>query len=113
MCEVSICASACSKSTFSQGVVHSLEVVACFSNYSSIHSSDCSDYSDCLSILGLDFDYDYDICFDMYCLHTALVVIDFADSHIELVLLSSALTDTAQYYAVHQKILKFPTDYPE
>ena len=34
-----------------QGVVNSLGVVACYSDYSSIHSSDCSSYSDCLSIL--------------------------------------------------------------
>ena len=75
-----------------QGVVHSLGVVACYSDYSSIHSSDCSDYSDYLSIPGLDFDYD--ICFDMYCPHISLGVVDFTDSHIEPALLSSALTDT-------------------
>ena len=47
----------------SRGVVHSLEVVACYSDYSSIHSSDCSNYSDCFSILGLDSDYDSGILF--------------------------------------------------
>ena len=80
----------------SQGVVHSLGVVACYSNCSSIHSSDCSDYSDCLSIPGLDYDYDSDfgICSDMHCLHTTLVVVDSTDSHIELALLLSTLTDT-------------------
>ena len=35
----------------SQGVVHSLGVVAYYSDYSSIHSSDCFDYYDCLSML--------------------------------------------------------------
>ena len=74
----------------SQGVVHSLGVVACYSNYSSIHSYDYSDYSDCLSIPGLDSG----ICSDMHCLHTALVVFDYADSHIRPALLSSTLTDT-------------------
>ena len=78
----------------SQGVVHSLEVVACYSDCSSIHSSDCSDYSDCLSIPSLDFDSDFGICYDMHCLHTALTVVDSTNSHIEPALLSSALTDT-------------------
>ena len=58
----------------SQGVVHSLRVVACYSNYSSIHSFDYSDYSNCL--------------------HTALVVVDSTDSHIGPALRSSALIDT-------------------
>ena len=75
-----------------QGVVHSLGVVACYSDYSSIHSSYCSDYSDYLSIP--DPDSDSDICSDMYCPHIALVVVDSADSHIRPALLSSALTDT-------------------
>ena len=77
-----------------QGVVHSLGVVACYSDYSSIHSSDCSDYSDFLSIPNLHFDYDFGICSDMHCLHTALVVVDSVDSHIGHALLSSSLTDT-------------------
>ena len=76
----------------SQGEVHSLRVVSCYSDYSSIHSSDCSDYSDCLSIPGLDSDSG--ICSDMHCLHTALAVVDYVDSHIRLALLSSALTNT-------------------
>ena len=46
----------------SQGVVHSLGVVACYSDYSSIDSYDCSDYSDCLSIPSLDSDSDSGIC---------------------------------------------------
>ena len=78
----------------SQRVVHSLGVVVCYFDYSSIHSFDCSDYSDCLSIPGLDSDSDFGICFDMHCLHTALVVVDFSNSHIGHALLSSALTDT-------------------
>ena len=78
----------------SQGVVHSLGVVACYSNYSSIHSSDCSDYYDCLSISDLHSDFDFGICFDMHCLHIALAVVDSTDSHIGPALLSSSLTDT-------------------
>ena len=76
----------------SQRVVHSLGVVACYSDYSSIHSSDCSNYSDCLSIPGLD--PDSGICFDMHCPYTTLVVVDSTNSHIEPAPLSSALTDT-------------------
>ena len=78
----------------SQGVVHSLGVMACYSDYSSIHSSDCSDYSDYLSIPGLDSDFDYGICSDMHCLHIVLAVVDYVDSHIGSTLLSSALIDT-------------------
>ena len=78
----------------SQGVVHSLGVVACYFDYSSIHSYDCSGYSDCLSFPGLDSDFDFGICTDMHCLHTALDVLDSANSHIGPALLSSALTDT-------------------
>ena len=78
----------------SQGVVHSLGVVACYSDYSSIHSSDCSDYSDCLSIPDLHSYSDSGICSDMHCPHTALAVVDSTDSHIGPALLSSALIDT-------------------
>ena len=78
----------------SQGVVHSLGVVACYSDYSSIHSSDCSDYSDCLSISVLGFDSNSSICFDMHCLYTALAVIDYVYSRIGPTILSSALIDT-------------------
>ena len=78
----------------SQGVVHSLGVVACYSDYSSIHSSNCSDYSNCLSISELDSDSDSGICSDMHYPHTALVMVDSTDSHIGPALLSSALTDT-------------------
>ena len=78
----------------SQGVVHSLGVVASYSDYSSFHSSDCSDYFDCLSILDLHSDSDFGICSDMHCPHTALTVVYSADSHIRPALLSSAMTDT-------------------
>ena len=78
----------------SQGAVHSLRVVACYSDYSSIHSSDCSYYSDFLSIPGLDSDFDSSICSDMHCLHTTLAVVDSIDSHIGPALLSSTLIDT-------------------
>ena len=78
----------------SQGVVHSLGVVACYYNYSSIHSSDCSGYSNCLSIPDLHSDSDSSICSDMHCPYTALVVVDSTYSHIGPALLSSALTDT-------------------
>ena len=92
---MSICASACSKSTFFfQGLVHSLGVVACCSNYSSNHNSDYSDYLGYLSIPGLHSDSDSGICSDMHYPHTALAVVDSSDSHIGHALLSSALTDT-------------------
>ena len=77
---------------FFQGVVHSLGVVACCSNYSSNHNSDFSDFLDYPSNPGLD--YDFGTCFDKHYLHTVFVVIDYADSRIEHALLSSALTDT-------------------
>ena len=79
---------------FSQGLVHSLEVVACCSDYSSNHNSDCSDYLGYLFIPNLHSDSDSGICSDMHCPHTALIVVDFADSHIGPALLSYALTDT-------------------
>ena len=78
----------------SQGVVHSLGVVACYFDYSSIHSSDCFDYSDCLSIPDLHSDSNSGIVSDMHCPHTALAVVDSSDSHIGPDLLSSALNDT-------------------
>ena len=51
----------------SQGLVHSLGVVACCSDYSSIHNSDCSDYLSYLSIPDLHSDSDSSICSDMHC----------------------------------------------
>ena len=97
----------------SQGVVHSLGVVACYSDYSSINSSDCSDYSDCFSILDLHSDSDFGICYDMNCLYTALAMVDSANSHIKSALLPSTLTDTPYCCVVHCKIHKFPTYYSE
>ena len=97
----------------SQGLVHSLVVVACCSDYSSNHNSDCSDYLGYLTISNLHSDFDSSICSDMHCPHIALAVIDSADSHIGPNLLSSALTDTPWYCAVHRKIHKFPMDYSE
>ena len=91
---MSICASACSKSIFFQGLVHSLGVVACCSNYSFNHNSDCSDYLGYLSIPDLHSNSHFGICFDMHCPYTALAVVDSADSHIGSSLLSSVLTDT-------------------
>ena len=60
---------------FSQEVVCSLEVMACCSNCSSIHTLDCSDCSDsdCYATLGLDFDSDS--CFP----HNFLVVVAGSD----------------------------------
>ena len=79
---------------FSQGLVHSLGVVASCSDYSSNHNSDCFDYLGYLSILDLHSDSDSGICSDMHCSHTALAEVDSTDSHIGPALLSSALTDT-------------------
>ena len=90
---------------FSQGVVHSLVVVACYSDYSSNHNSDCYDYLGYPSNPGLD--YDFCTCSDKHCLHT---VLDSIDSHIEPALLSSALTNTLEYYANHHKICRFLMD---
>ena len=78
----------------SQGLVHSLRVVACCSDYSSNHNSDCSDYLGYLSIHDLHSDFDSSICSDMHCSHTALVVVHSVDSHIGPALLSSALINT-------------------
>ena len=79
---------------FSQGLVHSLRVVACCSDYSSNHNSDCSDHLGYLSIPDLHSDSDSSICFDMHCPHIALAMVDSTDSHIRSALLSSALGDT-------------------
>ena len=69
----------------------SLEVVAYYSGCSSSHSSSCSDYSGYLSNLGLDSDSC--TCSDMYYLHTVPDVVDSADSHTVLGLLSSVMTN--------------------
>ena len=80
---------------FSQGLVHSLKVMACCSNYSSNHNSDCSNYLGYLSIPDLHSNSDSGICSDMHCPHTALVVVDSTDSHIGPALLSSTLANTS------------------
>ena len=97
----------------SQGVVHSLGVVVCYSDYFSIHSCDCSDYSYCVSIPSLDSDSNFGICSDMHCLHTALAIVYSNDLHIGPALMSFSLTDTPLYCAIHRKIHKFPTDFSE
>ena len=70
-----------------------VEVVAYYSGCSSIHSSDCSDYSDYLSDPGPDSDSESGTCSDMYYLHTVPTVVDSTDSHTVLALLSSILID--------------------
>ena len=79
---------------FSQRLVHSLGVMACYFDYSSNPNFDYSDYFGYFSIPDLHSDSDSGICFYMHCPHTALVVVDFVNSHIGPALLSSALTDT-------------------
>ena len=74
----------------SQVVACSLEVVSYYSDYSSSHSSDCFYYSDYLSNPGLDSDFDFGTCYDMYYLHTVPTVVDCTNSHTVLALLSSA-----------------------
>ena len=71
-------------------VVCLLEMVAYCSDYSSNHS-DCSYYSGFLSNPGLDSDLG--TCYDTYCPHTVLAVVDSVDSHTEPPLLSYALID--------------------
>ena len=75
----------------SQVAVCLLKVVAYYSGGSSSHSSDCFDYSGYLSNPGLDSDSDS----DMYYLHTIPVVLDYANSHTLLALLSFAPIDNA------------------
>ena len=69
----------------SQVAACSLEVEAYYSGCSSSHNSDYSGY---LSNPGLDSDSDSSTCSNMYYLHIVPAVVDFADSHIVLVLLS-------------------------
>ena len=71
----------------------SLEVVAYYSGCSSSHSSGCSNCSGYLSNPGLDSDSDFGTYSNMYYLYTIPAVVDSADSHIVLALLSSAPTD--------------------
>ena len=69
----------------SQVAACSLEVVANYSGCSSSHSSDCSDYSGYLSNPSLDSDAGSDTYY------TVPTIVDFADSHTLLAILSSAL----------------------
>ena len=71
----------------------SLEVVAYYSGCFSSHNYGCFDYSSYLPTPGPDSDSDSSTCSDMYYLHIVPHVIDSADSHTVLALLSSALTD--------------------
>ena len=71
----------------------SLEVVAYYSGCSSSHSSGCSDYSSYLSNPGFDSDSDSGTYSDMYYLHIVLTVVDSANSHTVLALMSSASID--------------------
>ena len=71
----------------------SLEVVAYYSGCSSSHNWGCSDYSGYLSNPGPDSDSDSSTCSDLYYLHTVLTVVNSADSHVVLALMSSTPTD--------------------
>ena len=79
----------------SQVAACSPAVVAYCSGCSSSHSSDCSDYSGYLSNPSLDSNSDFDsgTCSDTYYLYTVPTVVDSADSHTLLALLSSTPTD--------------------
>ena len=77
----------------SQVEICSLEVVAYYYGCSSSHIYNCSDYSGYLSNPSLDSDSDSSTCFDMYYLHTIPSVVDSADSHTVLALLSSTPTE--------------------
>ena len=78
----------------SQVVACSLEMVAYYFGCSSSHNYDCSDYSGYLSNPGLDSDVGSGTCSDRYYLYTVPTVVDFADSHTMLALLSSTPTDS-------------------
>ena len=67
-----------------------LEVVAYYSGCFSSHNSGCSDYSGYLS--NLDSDSNSGTCYDMYYLPAVLTVVDSADSHTMLALLSYVST---------------------
>ena len=71
-----------------------LEVVAYHSGCSSSHSSYSSDYVGYLSNPGLDSDSGSGTCSGRYYLHTAPVVVGFADSHTVLALLSFVPPDS-------------------
>ena len=75
----------------SQVAACSLEVVAYYSSCFSSHNSGCSDYSGYLS--NPSPDYDSGTRSNIYFLHIVPVVVDSADSHVVLALLSSVPTD--------------------
>ena len=89
----------------------SLEVVAYYSSCSSSYSSDCFDYSGYLSNPGPDSNSDFDsgICSDMYYLHIVLTIIDFADSHTVLTLLSSVLTEVLGCFCSYSYLVNCAT----
>ena len=97
----------------SQVAACSPEVVAYYSGYSSSHSSDCSDYSGYLSNTSFDSDSDSDTNFDMYYLQIVPAIVDSADSHTMLALLSSVLTDNPYYCVALHKTRRSPKDYFE
>ena len=77
----------------SQVAVCSLEVVAYYSGCCSSHSFDCSNCSGYLSNPSPDSNSGFSTCSDMYYLHTIPAVVDSADSHTVLALLSFVPTD--------------------
>ena len=77
----------------SQVAAYLLEVLAYCSCYSSSHNSGCFDYSGYLSNPGPDSDSDSGTCSNMYYLHTVSAIVDSADSHTVLALLSFVLTN--------------------
>ena len=78
------------------------------SDYSSNHSSDCSDYSGFLSNLGLDFDSDSGTCSNTYYLHTVPVVVDSVDSHAKPAILSSTPSDNPYTVLSTTRFANFP-----
>ena len=77
----------------SQVVACSLEVVACYYGCFSSHNSGCSDYSSYLFNPSPNSDSDSDTYSDKYYHHIVPVVVDSADSHTMLALLSSTPID--------------------
>ena len=71
-----------------------LEVVAYYFGCSSSHSFDCSNYSSYLSNPSLDSDAGSGTCSDRYYLYIVPAIVDFADSHTVLALLSSVLPES-------------------
>ena len=95
----------------SQMAVCTHEVVAYYSGCSSSHSSGCSDYSGYLSNSGPDSDSS--TCSNMYYLHIVPAVVDSADSHTVLAVLSFVMTDNLYYCVGLHKTRSSPKDYSE